>query len=672
MAAFVTLLDGRVMIIGGRPSGSHQTCTARVEIVDARRGTSTEVTPTKTARCRHTATLLPDGSVLVIGGDRSTTEYGETLTDPGTAERWDPASGTWGAAGTLALPREGHAATLLPDGRVLVVGGNNRSKAPAEVWESGRFRSAGIPGYRNNPLAFLRSDGRVVVAFGDTRTVVDIWDPATEAWSTASSVPDGYGDMGRVVSLGGDEYLVGDLSGNVKKWNSLTNEWTDVGSDLRVPPGGRATWIGEHEILIGSMIYDVQREVVSAADTPSDWERYRVGLGDGSVLSVGIARTWLWTLGAAVSGTWTDGHPIPFARLSTLAPIDDDRMLMAGGWVPDADLSRTLVVDDRSGSWDPTAGLRDARQQHVSVTLSDGRVLVAGGKQSQRAARPRAYSSRPSGRTKKPLELDTIEVWDPVTARWSSGGRMEVPRQRLTASVLDDGRVLLVGGEASQYAPTEQDGYWTLEEDRWAFNVAEVWDPQTGKPSMTGRLKTARAGHAAVVLQDGRVLATGGHGGPNGVTETGEIWDPATGRWSDIAPMHDARVGHTATLLSDGRVLVVGGGATASAEIWDPNLDAWSSIPVPPVARTGHRAVRLADGRVLVAGGTSNARDCDGTAEVWDPGAASWSKAANLPSCIDDLVAFDDRVVATTLQQRAGGGIDGLCTATFVPSEGAP
>ena len=82
------------------------------------------------ARWSHTATLLPDGRVLVTG---SYINSGESRA---SAELYDPTSGRWTATGSMDLGRDGHTATLLPDGRVLVAGDYNyESRASAELYD---------------------------------------------------------------------------------------------------------------------------------------------------------------------------------------------------------------------------------------------------------------------------------------------------------------------------------------------------------------------------------------------------------------------------------------------------------------------------------------------------------------------------------------------------------
>jgi hypothetical protein len=119
------------------------------------------------AREFHTATLLKNGKVLVIGGRDAD---GNTL---GTAEFFDPTNGTFTPAGSMNIPRESHTATLLNDGRVLITGGDNgtASLATAELFDptSGSFTPTGsMHAAREFHTATLRGDGTVLVAGGAT------------------------------------------------------------------------------------------------------------------------------------------------------------------------------------------------------------------------------------------------------------------------------------------------------------------------------------------------------------------------------------------------------------------------------------------------------------------------------------------------------------------------
>src|SRR5947207_3072537 len=94
-------------------------------------GASFQFTGSMTSpRQNHTATLLPNGQVLVAGGRAGTNIFS-------SAELFDPASGTWSLTSSMGFQRAWHAATLLPSGKVLVTGGYDASNALAteEVYD---------------------------------------------------------------------------------------------------------------------------------------------------------------------------------------------------------------------------------------------------------------------------------------------------------------------------------------------------------------------------------------------------------------------------------------------------------------------------------------------------------------------------------------------------------
>lgn len=132
--------------------------------------------------------------------------------------------------------------------------------------------------------------------------------------------------------------------------------------------------------------------------------------------------------------------------------------------------------------------------------------------------------------------------------------------------------------------------------------------------SNTGALVLGRQAHTATLLQDGRVLVCGGYASGEVVTDTAEIWNPVTGVFTSLPNrMTLPRAGHTATRLPDGTVLITGGyhsqpplgelGTTATAEIFDPSSTAFTSTGNMTTERGDHAAVLLADGRVLLTGG---------------------------------------------------------------------
>ena len=125
---------------------------------------------------------------------------------------------------------------------------------------------------------------------------------------------------------------------------------------------------------------------------------------------------------------------------------------------------------------------------------------------------------------------------------------MNVDRISFTGTLLRDGRVLVVGG----HSPTAVQA------------SAELYDPATGRWTLTGSLRTPRRNHTATLLADGTVLVAGGSNS-SGWPRSAELYDPARGRWRRAAAMTTAREHATATLLGNGRVLVAGGGNPSAA-----------------------------------------------------------------------------------------------------------
>ena len=204
-------------------------------------------------------------------------------------------------------------------------------------------------------------------------------------------------------------------------------------------------------------------------------------------------------------------------------------------------------------------------------------------------------------------------------------GSMAYKREGHTATLLQDGRVLVAGGwQQINSAPSP---------------TAEMRDPASGSFSTTGSMGTARGCHTATLLANGKVLIAGGESGP-AVVATAELFDPANGTFTPTGSMSSARCAHTATLLNDGKVLVAGGHdgtvALTSAETYDPATGTFSLAGPMGTAREGHTATLLQNGNVLLAGGDTAVGQGDGTetdtAELYDPIAGKFSSTNHMTS----------------------------------------
>ncbi len=283
-------------------------------------------------------------------------------------------------------------------------------------------------------------------------------------------------------------------------------------------------------------------------------------------------------------GTWTatDSLPAPIVyHTATLLP--GGKVLVVGGFDPFASQRAAYLYDPATGVMTATGDLVTARGDHTATLLNNGQVLVAAGHF--------AYVGSGGGGA-----IDTAELYDPATGTWTATGSLAGPRRGHAATLLPDGRVLVVGGVNS--------GYY----DERSLETAEIYDPATGAWTATGSLAIPGNAGTATLLPNGKVLVTGGFGMSLGILDAAELYDPGTGLWSPTASLMAARLGHTATLLPNGGVLVAAGfdadGNVAAAELYDPVSETWSAAGTLDTPRYFPSATLLNDGAVLFAGGS--------------------------------------------------------------------
>lgn len=209
----------------------------------------------------------------------------------------------------------------------------------------------------------------------------------------------------------------------------------------------------------------------------------------------------------------------------------------------------------------------------------------------------------------------------PPSGAFLPAGMMNVARAYHTATLLPDGRVLLVGG-------------WQ------AGGSAELFDPTSGRFTPTGSLKTARLLHRAVLLPSGKVLVSGGAVDDGDVVgqspslSSAELYDPRTGRFASAGNMTMARLEHSATLLPNGLVLLAGARAdttqAASAELYDPKTGKFTPTGAMTVPRNSHSATLLPNGLVLLAGGMDYLFTGTQHAELYHPATGTFAPTADM------------------------------------------
>jgi hypothetical protein len=284
-------------------------------------------------------------------------------------------------------------------------------------------------------------------------------------------------------------------------------------------------------------------------------------------------------------------------------------VLVAGGY-NNATLASAELYDPAKKLWTTIKNMFAPRRDHTAILLATGQVQLIGGGEVH--------------------DLDSVESYTPSTGDWTLfPGVLTTPRSYHTSTLLNNpaniavngGKelVLVVGGGIG----STSDLY---DPSNLAASAVAVADT------------SPRYSQTATLLNDGKVLVAGGFDYATSTTLATAVLYDASGRvMSPTGSLATARYSHTATLLNDGsgRVLVAGGTdpkgqALATAELFDPSTGQWSPTNGSlAFARSGHIATLMPDGKVLVMGGEVNGAVLS-SAELYDPGTGTWSGAANL------------------------------------------
>jgi hypothetical protein len=228
--------------------------------------------------------------------------------------------------------------------------------------------------------------------------------------------------------------------------------------------------------------------------------------------------------------------------------------------------------------------------------------------------------------------LASTELYDPSTSAFMASASMSTARGQHTATLLANGKILIAGGRSDRGSDT-------------GLSSAEIYDSSTGTFMPTGSMSIGRVGHTATLLLNGKVLVAGGRTfNPPFLVSTAELYDPSTGAFTPTSSMTASRGKHTATLLPNGKVLLVGGetASPATADLYDPATAQFTSVPLIAAAGIGGDAVLLTNGQVLAIGGRNPAFGSDpfiNNAQQIDPIAGTSVLKAGLVLAREGLTA---------------------------------
>jgi hypothetical protein len=318
-----------------------------------------------TSRYFHTATLLPNGTVLVTGGYESVA----------SAELYDPATGTWSTTGSMTTPRWAHTATLLPNGTVLVAGGGTSSAnlASAEIYDpaTGTWTATGsMAGAHIYHTATLLPNGTVLVAGGSGRAggpgvsdSAEIYNPASGTWSVTGSMAADVSSHtatllsnGRVLVAGGLPSSGYGVTTTTETYDPVAGTWTSAGSLGTGRADHTATLLPNGKLMVtGGYTYSGSGTWISSAEIYDP-----------------VAGTWAYTGAMSTS-----------RRLHTATLLPNGTVLAAGGEtgtiasiIP---LASAELYDPATGIWTVTGSMTTTRWADTATLLPNGTTLVAGG-----------------------------------------------------------------------------------------------------------------------------------------------------------------------------------------------------------------------------------------------------------------------------------------------------
>ena len=306
--------------------------------------------------------------------------------------------------------------------------------------------------------------------------------------------------------------------------------------------------------------------------------------------------------------------------------LPNGQILIAGGDDGTNAYNNAYIYNPATQTVSPTASMNQARTQFTLTLLNNGQVLAVGGSTGWVN-----LSNLPSSGSA--TTLASAEIYDPPSQTWTEVAPLSVARLAHAATLMPDGTVLITGGltgdpSAGGYSLAQDYEFFTPPASGESGGSWSA-DPDPASPTSVQRFN-----HAAVLLDDGSVLLVGGQGTtstpisiPNPVR-----YVTSTNFWQTAGAENTPRYADAVTRLADGEVLVAGGidsdgNSLNTAETLNPNSYNWTPVAgTLPNAASGQAATLMPDGRVIIAGGTSS------TVAMFDYSTGQFSAGGTLPS----------------------------------------
>ncbi|MDQ3239573.1 MAG: hypothetical protein M3P33_03545, partial [bacterium] len=611
-ATATTLRNGKVLVVGTLTANAGSSAS---EIYDPTTRTFSAGPIFRYARTRHSAILLPNGKVLLIGGDGA-----EART---AAELFDPIANTISVVTGANLIRTQSSATLLNNGKVLVSGGATSGSTISELYDPGTntWSSVGgtsVPISRNENI--LLPNGKVLRAGGsDPADAViysssELFDPATNTWSSGPNMTIDRKPNTSYLPISNQIYISG---GKTSVTTSTAELYTPI-SDMPISQYDyRKQEIYQRSgqgSLNGLFFKKPKVTLDSNGDSVIAWQENK----DDQVQFQGLSHAYdgnAYTqygknpASQGQSGGATPTILSPPVAIKAQMICASASCLDAGTtsgerqWGNDQDLINKNNPEDR-----PVSSINNS--QNVNLVNDGANTVLAYDSDSGSASSTKTntiYSQKTSSTGQA--------VWNtPWTA---TTGNMATNRRTFTSTLMNDGQVLITGGQNGS-----------------VLSSAALFNTTTGVGIATGNnMTTNHINHAASLLTDGKVLITGGGTSTTTSSTVTNIFNPVTNTFAvTTGGLVISRSDHTSTLLKNGKVLIYGGrnGATtvSSAELFTLSSSSFAATGTGVTgAHTNAQSALLSSGRVLISGGTNGTGPLSAS-EIYDPITATWSTSS--------------------------------------------
>ncbi|HTW99512.1 MAG TPA: kelch repeat-containing protein [Acidimicrobiales bacterium] len=365
-------------------------------------------------------------------------------------------------------------------------------------------------------------------------------------------------------------------------------------------------------------------------------------LPDGDVLVAGgqdssgtpLASAELYS---ASAGAWSVVPSLPVAVTEATATLlPDGDVLVAGGL---SEVSGSLQATTDAELYNPTSDAWSSTGAMVAGTGSYGASAVL-----LPASGEVLYAGGFAGTGSSTSTLADSQLYNPTSGTWAvTVGQPTLGVADAAASLLGNSEVLLAGGESQSSGGSPA-----------VTSTTELFQPATGMWSAAAAMPVGVAGATATALQNGDVLVAGGESSAGGLaTSASQVYDPSSASWSSAGSLPTASFGATAALMASGDVLYAGGltassgDPTTSAAVFDPTSSQWTATGSMLVARGDAAGAALANGSVLVAGG-EGVSGVTGDAEVYSTSVSAVPAAITSSSSVDIQAGVSAKIVITT------------------------